>query len=115
MGGAPPAGCSISLPRAEGSTRPRDRSAWNIANANWGADLNRSVALAGSVMTKPFICDRMSRSCGGGRLPRVREMASGAETFGGGSVPGGRGGSELGCGTDAAAGSDCPFDGPEAL
>jgi hypothetical protein len=67
------------------------------------------VALAGSDMTRPFICERISRSCGGGSVLSVREMASAQVRFGGRSAPGGSEGSALDCGT--AAGSDKPFNG----
>lgn len=58
-------------------------------------------------MTKPFICDNISRSCGAGSVESVREMASGQVIFGGSSAPGGRGGSALDCGADIV--SACPF------
>ena len=50
------------------------------------------MALAGSVITRPFICVIMSMSCVDGRVERVLDMASGQVTFGGRSTPGGRGG-----------------------
>jgi hypothetical protein len=47
-----------------------------------------------SVATSCFICESTSRSCEGGRMFRVREMASGQERPGGSSTPAGRGGRE---------------------
>jgi len=60
-----------------------------MAYASWGACLSSSVALAGSDMTRPFICEMISRSCGGGSVLSVREMASAQVRFGGRSAPGG--------------------------
>ncbi len=40
------------------------------------------MALAGSPITRPFICDRMSRSWGAGRVDKVLDMASGQVMFG---------------------------------
>lgn len=61
-------------------------------------------------MTRPFICDKMSRSCGAGSVDSVRDIASGQVRFGGKSTPGGSGANVLdGC---ACAGSGCcPFMG----
>lgn len=50
------------------------------------------MALEGSVVARVFICERTSRSCAGGRVERVREMASGQSRLGGRSMPRGRGG-----------------------
>lgn len=41
-------------------------------------------------MARPFIWERMSRSCSVGRVPIVLEMASGHVRPGGSSVPGGK-------------------------
>lgn len=46
-------------------------------------------------MASAFICPRISRSCGGGRVLRVREMASVQVRPGGISLPAGSGGREL--------------------
>ena len=63
-------------------------------------------------MTKPFICDRMSRSWGGGSVERVLEMASGQVRLGARSTPGGKGGSPLICGGGGKMGScTAPFRG----
>ena len=40
------------------------------------------MALAGSPITSPFICERMSSSCGAGRVDKVFDMASGHVMFG---------------------------------
>lgn len=66
------------------------------------------MALAGSVMTRPFICERMSRSWSGGSVESVREMASGHVRFGGSSTPGGKGPSALAVGAGTGTGA-CPF------
>jgi hypothetical protein len=50
------------------------------------------VALAASVVARVFICERTSRSWAGGRVLRVREIASGQLRPGGRSTPRGRGG-----------------------
>ncbi len=55
------------------------------------------MALAGSLMTKPFIWERISRSWGGGSVDSVLEMASGQVRLGARSTPGGSGGSPLAC------------------
>lgn len=65
-------------------------------------------------MTKPFIWERMSRSCGGGSVESVREIASGHVIPGCRSAPGGRGGSAADCGAGAAV-SACPFIGAGPL
>jgi hypothetical protein len=52
------------------------------------------VALAGSVDVSVFIWESTSRSCAGGRVLRVREIASGQVRPGGRSTPVGRGGNE---------------------
>lgn len=77
-----------------------------MAYASCGACRSSSVALAGSVITSPFICERMSSSWSGGSVDSVREMASGHVRLGGNSTPGGRGPSVLdGCaGGGTAAG-----------
>lgn len=92
------------------STRLRRRSAWNIAYASCGACLKTSVAFAGSVITKPFICEMMSRSWGGGSVFSVREIESGQFRLGCSSAPGGKGGSAVDCGA-AAATSGWPLSG----
>ena len=85
-----------------------------MAYASWGAWRSSSVAFAGSVMTRPFICERMSSSWGAGSVERVREMASGQVRFGGRSTPGGRGPSALeGCACATSGG--CPFIGGGAF
>lgn len=68
-----------------------------MAYASCGACRRSSVAFAGSVMTRPFIWERISRSCGAGNVESVREMESGHVRFGARSAPGGRGGSALDC------------------
>ena len=66
--------------------------------------------MAGSVVVSVFIWERMSRSCAGGRVFRVREMASGQLRPGGRSAPIGRGGrEELFCG--GGGGIGIPFEG----
>lgn len=52
------------------------------------------MALAASVVARVFIWERTSRSCAGGRVLRVREIASGQVKPGGRSTPRGRGGIE---------------------
>jgi hypothetical protein len=52
------------------------------------------VALAASVVARVFIWESTSRSCAGGRVLRVREIASGQLRPGGRSTPRGRGGIE---------------------
>lgn len=55
------------------------------------------MAFAASVVARVFIWERTSRSCAGGSVLRVREMASGQVKPGGRSTPRGRGGiDELG-------------------
>lgn len=56
------------------------------------------MALDGSPITSPFICDRISSSWGAGRVDKVFDMASGQVRFGGRSTPGGRGGRLPGAG-----------------
>lgn len=67
-----------------------------MAYDSCGACLSNSVALAGSAMTRPFICERISKSCGAGSVVSVCEMALGQVSPGGRSTPGGRGG-KFGC------------------
>jgi hypothetical protein len=68
------------------------------------------VAFDASVEARVFICERTSRSCAGGRVLRVREIASGHVSPGGRSAPTGRGGrDELLC--MVGRGTDMPFDG----
>lgn len=72
------------------------------------------MAFAASVVAKVFICERTSRSCSGGRVLRVREMASGQVKPGGKSAPAGRGGIvEFGLIGGGAAGM--PFEGGGGL
>lgn len=51
------------------------------------------MAFGASVEARVFIWARTSRSCAGGRVLRVREMASGQLSPWGRSTPRGRGGS----------------------
>jgi len=62
------------------------------------------VAFAGSVEQRVFIWDRTSRSCAGGRVFKVREIASGQVNPGGRSMPRGRGGRLEGLGGAPARG-----------
>lgn len=48
-------------------------------------------------MTKPFIWDKISSSCGGGSVDSVLDMASGQVRFGARSTPGGNGGNPDDC------------------
>lgn len=68
------------------------------------------MARVGSVVARDFIWVRISRSWLGGRVFRVREMASVQVTPGGISFPGGRGGRLADCQPDADAAA-LPFDG----
>jgi hypothetical protein len=52
------------------------------------------VAFPASVVARVFIWERTSRSCEGGSVLSVREMASGQLRPAGRSTPRGRGGSE---------------------
>lgn len=88
------------------------RRAWKIAYESCGACCKSSVALPGSVDVRVFIWDRTSRSCAGGSVLRVREMASGQVRPGGRSTPLGRGGrEEIFCGSGVP---DSPFEGRDA-
>jgi hypothetical protein len=69
------------------------------------------VALAGSVEVSVFIWERTSRSWVGGRVLRVREMASGQLSPGGRSTPRGRGGREEFEGAGIGGGIEKPFGG----
>ena len=66
--------------------------------------------MAGSPITRPFIWERMSRSCGVGRVERVLEIASGQVRLGARSAPGGNGGSPF-AGAGGGAVAFVPFDG----
>ena len=65
------------------------------------------MAFKGSVVARVFIWESTSRSWDGGRVLRVREMASGQVRPGGRSMPVGRGGREEDCG----GGMVMPFEG----
>ena len=73
-----------------------------MAYESCGAAFRSSVAFPGSDMASDFIWVRTSRSCAGGKVLRVCEMASVHLRFGARSVPGGSGGR-----LEAAAA--CPF------
>jgi hypothetical protein len=69
------------------------------------------VALGASVLARVFIWERTSRSWAGGRVLRVREMASGQVRPGGRSTPSGRGGrEELFCAAEGG-GMGTPLEG----
>lgn len=63
-----------------------------MAKDSCGAVFSRDVALAGSDIASAFICVRTSKSCGGGNVDSVCEMASVALRLGGRSTPEGKGG-----------------------
>ena len=79
-----------------------------MAYDSCGACFNSSVALFGSAITNPFICDMISSSCVGGRVERVRDMVSGQVRPGGRSTPGGSGGKAVLCWD---CGATVPFGG----
>ncbi len=62
------------------------------------------------MVARVFICERTSRSCAGGRVLRVREIASGQLRPCGRSTPSGRGGiDEFADG--GGGGTETPFEG----
>lgn len=65
-----------------------------MAYESWGAWCRSSVARAASVVARVFIWERTSSNCAGGRVLRVREIASGQLRPAGRSTPRGRGGIE---------------------
>jgi len=85
-----------------------------MAYESCGAWRSSSVAFAGSVVTRDFICESTSRSCAGGSVLRVREIASGQERPAGRSTPCGSGGRELEvplCGATIGGGIGRPLGG----